>query len=77
MALYSPISSASVLFCGTNFQHRIIAYVVKVTVHCVMQWFGVSFSAGAVVADFITIILKSHWIILGIINTYKKKNTPQ
>jgi hypothetical protein len=77
MALYFPTSSFSVLFCGTKFQRKIIAYVVNVTVHCVMQWFSVWFTAGAVFADFITVALNSHWIILGIINIFKMKNTLQ
>ena len=75
--MYSPISFASKLFRGTKFQHRIIAYVVKVTVNCVMRWFSVWFSAGAVIADFIKIALKSYWIILGIINIFKMKITLQ
>jgi len=38
----------------------------NVTVYCVTRWFSVRFTAGAVIADFITLALNSHWIILGI-----------
>jgi len=83
MALYSPTSSASVPFRGTKFQQRIIACFVNPTVHCVMQWFDIWLTAGAVIADFITVALNTLWIILGIINIFKirihlsicKKNT--
>jgi len=57
MAFCSLASSASVPFCGTKIQHRIIAYVVNVTFRCVLQWFSVWFTAVAVVTDFITIAL--------------------
>jgi hypothetical protein len=77
MALYFPTSSAPVLFCGTEFQHRIIANVANVAVHCVMQWFSVRLTAGAVIADCITVALNSNWIILGIINIFKMRNTLQ
>jgi hypothetical protein len=77
MALCSLASFASVPFCGTKLQHRIIAYVVKVTFHCMMLWFSVWFTAGAVVADFIAIALNSHFIILGITNIFKMKYTLQ